>query len=66
VLGAWAVQAVFAALLVVAALRMESLLGTPLAASDMVALVVALLLVNRFIDSLLDVAGYADALRGAR
>ena len=62
VLNAWTVQAIFAALLVAAMLWLQ-------AAPDMataIAAVVALLLVNRFIDPLLDVAGYGEVLRGVR
>ncbi|MEG1767448.1 MAG: ABC transporter ATP-binding protein [Comamonas sp.] len=62
VLNAWTVQAIFAALLVAAMLWLQ-------AAPDMataIAAVVALLLVNRFIDPLLDVASYGEVLRGVR
>jgi ATP-binding cassette subfamily B protein len=66
VLNTWAVQAVFAALLVTAALWLNEQLGGDLAASGITAVVIALLLVSRFIDSLLEVAGYGEVLRGAR
>lgn len=66
VLNIWAVQAVFAALLVAAALWLNEHLGGDLAASGITAVIVALLLVSRFIDSLLEVAGYGEVLRGAR
>lgn len=66
VLNTWAVQAVFAALLVTAALWLNEHLGGGLAASGITAVIVALLLVSRFIDSLLEVAGYGEVLRGAR
>lgn len=66
VLNTWAVQAVFAALLVAAALWLNEHLGGGLAASGITAVIVALLLVSRFIDSLLEVAGYGEVLRGAR
>lgn len=66
VLNTWAVQAVFAALLVAAALWLNEHLGGDLAASGITAVIVALLLVSRFIDSLLEVAGYGEVLRGAR
>ena len=62
VLNAWTVQAIFAALLVAAMLWLQ-------AAPDMataIAAVVALLLVNRFVDPLLDVASYGEVLRGVR
>jgi len=66
VLNTWAVQAIFAALLVTAALWLNEQLGGDLAASGITAVVIALLLVSRFIDSLLEVAGYGEVLRGAR
>ncbi|QCO00096.1 ABC transporter ATP-binding protein (plasmid) [Azospirillum argentinense] len=66
VLNAWAVQAVFAALLIASALWMTDRLGAGAAAGEVVAVVVALLLASRFVDSLLEVAGYGEVLRGAR
>ncbi len=57
VLNAWAVQAVFAALLVAGALWLDG---------EVVGTLAALLLVVRFIDPLLEVAGYGEVLRGAR
>lgn len=66
VLNAWAVQAVFAALLFAATLWLNVQLANPLAAAEIVALVVSLLLVGRYIDPLLEVAAYGEALRGAR
>ena len=62
VLNSWAVQALFASLLVVAVWL--ALPSTPPAQA--VALVVALVLVTRYIDALLDVVGYSEVLRGAR
>ena len=61
VLNAWTVQAIFAVLLAVAA----PLLGTA-AAADAIAVIVALLLVVRFVDPLQEVASYGEVLRGAR
>ncbi|MDZ5633243.1 ABC transporter ATP-binding protein [Janthinobacterium sp. GMG1] len=61
VLNAWTVQAIFAALLAAAA----SLLGT-VAVADAIAIIVALLLVVRFVDPLQEVASYGEVLRGAR
>nr|WP_315249760.1 ABC transporter ATP-binding protein [uncultured Duganella sp.] len=58
VLNVWSVQAVFAALLVAVAWWINS--GVAVAA------IIALLVVVRFIDSLLEVAGYGEVLRGAR
>ncbi len=67
VLNAWAVQAVFAALLGAAALWMSGhLLDGGLVAEDAIAAIVSLLLVSRFIDALLEVAGYGEVLRSAR
>ncbi|MBB3118784.1 ABC transporter ATP-binding protein [Pseudoduganella violacea] len=66
VCNVWAVQAVFAALLIAATLWMNQNLGGTLAGAEMIGAIVALLLVGRFIDPLLEVAGYAEVLRGAR
>ncbi|MBN9339064.1 MAG: ABC transporter ATP-binding protein [Comamonadaceae bacterium] len=57
VLNAWAVQAVFAVLLLAGALWLDG---------EVVGTIAALLLVVRFIDPLLEVAGYGEVLRGAR
>lgn len=65
VLSAWAVQAVFAALLAAAALLLNRHLGGGLQAREVTALIIALLLVSRFIDALLEVVGYGEVLRGA-
>ncbi|APA70448.1 ABC transporter ATP-binding protein [Janthinobacterium sp. 1_2014MBL_MicDiv] len=66
VLNAWAVQAIFAALLVAAALWLNSLLGGAADAKDAIAVIVALLLVVRLVDPLQEVASYGEVLRGAR
>ena len=66
ILNSWAVQAVFTALLVTAALWLNSHLGTGLEVESIIAVIVSLLLVNRFVDPLLDIAGYGEALRSAR
>lgn len=66
VLNVWAVQAVFAALLIVAALWLNGQLGAGAAFTDVVAAVVSMLLAVRYIDALLEVAGYGEVLRGAR
>ena len=70
VLNGWAVQAVFAALLVAGALWLDERLGGA-AAQGMgmqaaIPVIVALLLACRHVDPLLEVAGYADSLRAAR
>lgn len=66
VLNAWAVQAIFAALLAAAALWLQGLLGAASAAGDAISVIVALLLVVRFVDPLQEVASYGEVLRGAR
>lgn len=66
VLNAWAVQAIFAALLAAAALWLGSLPGVAAGAPDVIAVIVALLLVVRFVDPLQEVASYGEVLRGAR
>ncbi|WP_278484302.1 ABC transporter ATP-binding protein [Achromobacter insolitus] len=66
VLNLAAVQAVFAVLLAAAAWWLDGILGKPLAPGQIVAAIVALLLAVRYIDSLLEVAGYGEVLRGAR
>ena len=60
-LNVWAVQACFATLLLVAA---QHLGGAD--RESLISALVTLVLINRFIDPLLDVAGYSDVLRGAR
>ncbi|WP_201500726.1 ABC transporter ATP-binding protein [Pseudomonas paracarnis] len=66
VFNAWAVQADFAVLLVAATLWLGDQLSASLAPSSVIAVIVSLLLVSRFIDPLLEVAGYSEVLRGAR
>ena len=66
VLNAWSVQAIFAALLAAVALWLDSVLGGAAAAPDAIAVIVALLLVVRFVDPLQEVASYGEVLRGAR
>ncbi len=65
VLNSWAVQVSFAALLAAAGWALNTSGGSMTPAS-MAALVVALVLVSRFIDPLLEVASYSEILRGAR
>ena len=62
-LNSWAVQATFAALLLAAGLWLGDLAGDP--AEGAVAVIVALVLVCRFIDPLQDVASHVEILRGA-
>ena len=66
VLNAWTVQAIFAALLAAAALWLASLPGGAAGATDAIAVIVALLLMVRFVDPLQEVASYGEVLRGAR
>ncbi|MHA6195958.1 ABC transporter ATP-binding protein [Pseudomonas wadenswilerensis] len=66
VANTWAVQVAFAALLVAAVLWLGELWGLGLPASALVPVLLALLLVSRFIDPLLEVASYSEILRGAR
>lgn len=66
VFNAWAVQAGFAVLLVATTLWLGDQLSASLAPSSVIAVIVSLLLVSRFIDPLLEVAGYSEVLRGAR
>ncbi|HDR9833754.1 TPA: ABC transporter ATP-binding protein [Burkholderia multivorans] len=66
VLNAWTVQAVFAALLVAATWWLNGHLGMAQHTDAVIAVIVSLLLVCRFIDPLLDVAGYGEVLRSAR
>ncbi|MDW9406366.1 ATP-binding cassette domain-containing protein, partial [Pseudomonas soli] len=66
VLNVWAVQASFAALLVVATLWLGEQAGAGFDNATVIATLVALVLATRFIDPLLDVAGYSEVLRGTR
>ncbi len=65
VLNTWAVQAIFAVLLVVASLWINTCLGSGLRTEAIISLIISLFLVSRFIDSLVEVVGYGDVLRGA-
>lgn len=66
VLNVWAVQASFAALLVVATLWLGEQAGAGFDNATVIGTLVALVLATRFIDPLLDVAGYSEVLRGTR
>ena len=65
VLNAWVVQAIFAALLVAAALWLSPRLGLEVQGASVVAVIIALVLSSRYIEPLLDVASYAEILRSA-
>ncbi|MGR6654743.1 ABC transporter ATP-binding protein [Pseudomonas mosselii] len=66
VLNVWAVQASFASLLVTATLWLGEQAGAAFDSAAVIATLVALVLATRFIDPLLDVAGYSEVLRGTR
>lgn len=65
VLNAWVVQSLFAVLLIAAVFWLNAQLGMAQDAGSVIAVVVALILSSRYIDPLLDVANYAEVLRGA-
>ncbi|MGC5698981.1 ABC transporter ATP-binding protein [Pseudomonas sp. NFXW11] len=65
VLNAWLVQAIFAALLVAAALWLNSQLSQIQEPAAVIAVIVALALTSRYIEPLLEVASYAEIVRGA-
>ncbi len=66
VLNAWAAQAAFAAMLMAAVWWANDLAGGPLAPGAAAAVIVSLVLAARYVDALLEVAGYGEVLRGAR
>ncbi|GAA5098667.1 ABC transporter ATP-binding protein [Wohlfahrtiimonas larvae] len=66
IMGSWVVQTVFAALLCIAIVWLNDLLVTGVHPTEIVAVVVALILVTRFIDPMQDVANYGEALRSAK
>ena len=66
VLNAWMVQAAFAAALIAAALGLLQAMQGGMDPGAAATLIVSLLLVCRYVDPLLEVAGYGEALRGAR
>lgn len=66
VVNAWVVQVLFAALLFISAQWLNAELAAGLDSTSLVTLVVALLLICRYIDPLLEVASYADIVRGAK
>ncbi len=63
ILGSWVVQTIFALLFGVAVMWLNDLLQLGVPPEATIAVVVALILVNRFIDPLQDVANYGEALR---
>ena len=66
VLNAWVVNVLFAALLFISVRWLNAELAAGLNNTSLVTLVVALLLICRYIDPLLEVASYADIVRGAK
>jgi ATP-binding cassette subfamily B protein IrtB len=65
-LNAWAVQGLFGLLLIVLFSALNQVLSSGLDLAAVSAAIVALLLVSRMVDPLLEVASYADVLRGSR
>lgn len=65
ILGSWVVQSVFAMLFGIAVWWLSDLLQLGVSVEETIAVVVALILINRFIDPLQDVANYGEALRSA-
>lgn len=65
ILGSWVVQTLFALLFGVAVLWLSDLLQLGVSVEETIAVVVALILINRFIDPLQDVSNYGEALRSA-
>jgi ATP-binding cassette, subfamily B, bacterial IrtB/YbtQ len=66
VLNVWAVQAVFAALLVAVVIGIDQHSAQALAPGQVIATVLSMLLISRFVEPLLELVGYAEALRTAR
>lgn len=66
VLNVWAVQAVFAALLVAVVIGIDQHSAQALAPGQVIGTVLSMLLISRFVEPLLELVGYADALRSAR
>ncbi|MGZ2749060.1 ABC transporter ATP-binding protein [Burkholderia stagnalis] len=65
-LNAWAVQGILAILLVCAMSWLDVLPDVASNAGAAAGFVIALLLINRFVDPLMDVGSYVEALRGVR
>lgn len=66
VLNAWVVQAVFAGVLMVAAVWFDRHAGVGLESGAAVGVIVALVVLGRFIDPLLELASYSEILRSAQ
>lgn len=65
ILGSWIVQTTFAVLFGLTVWWLNDLLQLGVSAEETIAVVVSLILINRFIDPLQDVSNYGEALRGA-
>ncbi|KZN15023.1 ABC transporter ATP-binding protein [Marinomonas sp. TW1] len=68
ILNAWVVQAILAVLMITALLSFNSsaVIGVTNTNEILISIITSLLLVNRFVEPLLDVTGYSEAIRGAR
>ncbi|MFA9285481.1 ABC transporter ATP-binding protein [Comamonas sp. SY3] len=66
VLNVWAVQAVFAALLAAIVIGIDQHSAQSLAPGQVISTVLSMLLISRFVEPLLELFGYAEALRTAR
>lgn len=66
VLNVWAVQAVLAALLVAVVIGIDQHSAQALAPGEVIGAVLSMLLISRFVEPLLELVGYAEALRSAR
>ena len=64
-LNAWAVQAVFAILLLAVSLWVNDYLGIAFTTGSITGIIISLLLINRFIETLLEVINYAEVIHGA-
>lgn len=63
ILGSWVVQTLFAVLFGVAVMWLNDLLQLGVTPAETISVVIALILINRFIDPLQDVANYGEAIR---
>lgn len=66
VLNSWAIQCLFAILILLSLVELNSVFQTEWNVSNITAVVISLLLSVRYVESLLDVAGYSDVLRSAQ
>lgn len=66
VMNAWFIQVVFAVLMLIAGSWLSTQMGATLHVEAITAVIASMLLLYRFVDPLLDVAGYGEILRSAR